>query len=105
MSDFTDGPWKAVRDSGLQVLAPCGRALAELWLRGESVKECADARLISAAPDFYKAADDLLQLFHGDDDVCPEFSKFIDALRPEDRKAVYTALQGLQEAIDKADGN
>jgi len=61
-------------------------------------------RLMSASPDFYKAADDLLQLFHGDDDVCPRYGDFLRTLRDPDREAVKAAIEALQQAIHKADG-
>jgi hypothetical protein len=118
MSDFIEGPWVLGGDAGdgkgADGYVYCdnnvGSAVAicfgdKLGLSVFSRKqEIANARLISAAPDFHDASDDLLQLFHGDDDICPAFSRFLDGLREEDAKAVRKAVGALQAAIDKADG-
>lgn len=72
------------------------------WIPDSILK--ARTSMVSAAPDFAKHADDLLQLFHGDDDVCSAYGTFLNSLRPDERKEVEAALNGLQNALYKADG-
>ena len=104
----TAGPWEIdaygnIKDSSGETIRVNGVALPSGWTDSED--ECyGNANLVIAAPDLAKHADDLLQLLHGDDDVCRAYGVFLSSLREEERKEVEAALDGLQEALYKADG-
>lgn len=55
MTNHTPGPWKITTAYGIAVICDDGKALCEMWRRGNDTQAMVDARLIAAAPDLLAA--------------------------------------------------
>ena len=92
----TPGPWESTKNryGAIQVGPADGLAIAEVWLRGYSDREWANAKLLAAAPDLLEACEAMLDARYS------AWHRFADEgePEPEDMQAARAAVKKAREA-------